>query len=122
MVPGMVNYSNRGARKKKTLPSPLSQPSSSPRSVSSVSSPTLRQLDVVWMAHSEVSGERIVPRKRLLLGAQVAAHFLLACVVDRVFVSCEIVRPREDGVTRLARRRIYSLAFVRPVLCVPQRR
>ena len=90
------------------------------------------------MTDPEVPCERIVPRKRLLLGAQMTAHFLLARIVDRVLVACEVVRPAENRVARLARRRVNSFAlefhvsfyacrrffesatyFVRPVLRIP---
>lgn len=47
--------------------------------------------------------ERIVPAKALLLGAQRTMHLLLARIVNRVFMSREIVRPGEDGIARLSR-------------------
>jgi len=65
-------------------------------------------------------GECIIPRKRLLLGAQVTADLDLASVVDRVFVSGEIVGAREDGVARLAGAGIDALAFVRTRLRVAE--
>jgi len=89
------------------------------RSVPSIPAPALGQFHVVRMADPEVPRERIVPRERLLLGAQMTAHFLLARIVDRVLVACEVVRPAENRVARFARRRINSFAFVRPVLRVP---
>jgi hypothetical protein len=58
---------------------------------------------MIGMADPEMSRERIIPGEGLLFGAQMTAHFLLSRVVDRVFMSSEIIRPREDGVARLAR-------------------
>jgi len=59
-----------------------------------------RKLDF-WMANSEVSRQSVIPAKSLLLCAYVTAYFLLSRIVDRVFMSCEIVRTREDCVTWL---------------------
>lgn len=56
----------------------------------------------------------IVPAESLLFRAQVAAYLLLAIVVDRVFVSREIVAAAETCVARLAGLRINLLALVWP--------
>lgn len=66
------------------------------------STPAFGQLDVLRMYDSQVPRERIVPAEGLLLGAQRAVHLLLACVVDGVFVSCQVVRPGENGVAWLS--------------------
>jgi hypothetical protein len=63
------------------------------------------------MYDSQVPRERIVPAEGLLLGAQWAVHLLLARVVDGVLVSCQVVRPGENGVAWLSGRRIDSLAL-----------
>jgi len=77
----------------------------------------------VRVTDTEVPGQRIVAAEGLLLGAQVAAHLLLARVVDRVFVAREIVGPREDGIAGLASRRVYTLTAMRTCLrIVAQRR
>jgi hypothetical protein len=55
--------------------------------------------------------ERIVPAKGLVLGANRAMHLLLTGVMNGVFVAGEVVRTGEDGVARLAGRRIDSFAL-----------
>lgn len=54
----------------------------------------------------------------LLLLAKRTPNFLLADVMDRVFVSGEIVRTREDGVARFPCRRVGPLTLVRTRLRV----
>lgn len=66
----------------------------------------------VRMHNSHVPGQGIVPGKGLLLGTEVAAHFLLPGVVDRVFVTGEVIRSREDRVARLAGGWISPVALV----------
>lgn len=80
--------------------------------------PVLSREVYLWMDHSHVPGESVIPGKRLLLGAERTSDFLLAGVVDCVFVPCEVVRPREDGVAGLARRRVDTLALVWASLAV----
>ena len=80
-----------------------------PRSL--VSAAAFGEVDVIRVHHPQMSGESIVPAERLLLGAQRTVHLLLAGVVNRVLVPRQIVRPREDGVARLARRGIDALAL-----------
>lgn len=82
----------------------------------------LVELDVLGMHHAQVSGKRVVPTERLLLGADGTVYLLLAGVVYGVLVACQIVWPREDGVTRLSGRGVDSLALVRPRLRVSLRR
>jgi len=77
---------------------------------------------VIRVNDSEMSGERVVPAERLFLGAQRTVHFLLPGVVDRVLVPGQVVRAREDGVARFARRRVDSLALVWPRLRIALRR
>lgn len=85
-----------------------------------MSSPPGLSGEINFRVHDpHVPRQRVVSRKRLLLGAQVTADFLLARIVYRVLVPGEVVRPREDGVARFARRRIDALAFVWSRLAVP---
>lgn len=42
---------------------------------------------------AQMASERIITRERLLLDAQRAPHFLLARIVNRIFVPGEIVGP-----------------------------
>lgn len=72
------------------------------------------------MHHSHVSRKRIVARKGLFFRAQMTPHFLLARIVDRVLMPCQIIRPREDRVAWFARRRIDSLALVGASLRIAQ--
>ena len=76
-----------------------------------MSAAALRKVDVIRVHDSQMSGESIVPAERLLLGAQRTVHLLLAAVVDGVLVPGQIVRPREDGVARFARRWVDALAL-----------
>jgi len=76
-----------------------------------VSAPALGQVDVIRVDDTQMAGEGVVPAERLLLGAQRTVHLLLAGIVDRVLVPGQIVRPREDGVARLARRWVDALAL-----------
>lgn len=80
--------------------------------------PVLSREVYLWMDDSHVSGESVIPGEGLFLGAERTPDLLLADVVDRVFVPCEIVRPREDGIAGLACRRVDTLALVRPGLRV----
>ncbi len=58
--------------------------------VSAPSTVLAGELDI-WMTDAIVSSESIRSAERLLFCAQVASHFLLACVVYRVLVSREII-------------------------------
>lgn len=58
----------------------------------------------------------IVARKSLFLNTQCTANFLLAPVVNGVFVSCQVVRTRKNGVARLPGRWVDALALVGPRL------
>lgn len=55
----------------------------------------------------------IVARERLVLYTECAADLLLPGVVDRVLMPGEVVGPGEDGVARLAGRRIDPFTLVR---------
>lgn len=66
------------------------------------------------MHDAHVSCQCIVPAECLLLSAQMAPNLLLAIVVDRVFVSREIVATAELCVARLAGLGIDLLALVWP--------
>lgn len=63
----------------------------------------------------------VIAGKGFLLRAQMAADLLFSRIVDRIFMPRKIIWPRENGVARLARRRIDALAFVRTRLRVSQR-
>jgi len=63
--------------------------------------------------------QRIVAAECLLLDAKRAADFLLACVVNCIFVSGEVVGPGEDGVAGLAGGGVNALTFVRTRLRAP---
>ena len=81
-------------------------------SIMSTATSASRQLNVFRMHHSQVPRERVIPAEALLLGAQRTVHLLLARIVDRVFVSREIVRSGEDGIAGLSRRRIISFTLL----------
>jgi len=70
------------------------------------------------MDDAHVSRQRIIAGEGLLLHAESAADFLLTTVVDRVFMTSEIVRPGEDGVAGFARRRIDLVTLVGSSLTV----
>lgn len=70
------------------------------------------------MYHSHVSGKRVVAAKRLFLGTELAPHLELAGVVDRIFVTSQIVGSREDRVARLSSRWVDALTTVRTSLRV----
>lgn len=63
-----------------------------------------------------VSGECVISAKRLLVVADFAPHLLALGVVNGVFVTSKIVRPRKDGVARLASCGIDAGALVRPCM------
>lgn len=73
---------------------------------------------LIRVAHAVVSRECIGTAECLLLGTDIAADFLLASIVNGIFVSCKIVRSREDSVARLSGTRVYTVAFVRSSLTV----
>jgi len=72
----------------------------------------------LWMDDTHVPSESVAPGECLFLLAKRTANFLLADVVDRVFVSSEIVRTGENGVARLPGRRVSPLTLVRTRLRV----
>lgn len=74
----------------------------------------------VGVAHPVVPRQCISTAERLLLCTQVAVHFLLFGVVDRVLMPGQVVRPREDGVARLAGAGVDAIAAVRSGLAVEQ--
>jgi len=71
----------------------------------------------VYNAH--MPRQRIVTAERLLLDTKRTTDFLLAYVVNCIFMSGEVVRPGEDGVAGLARGGVDALAFVWTRLRVP---
>ena len=75
-----------------------------------------------WVTHAIVPGEGIGSAERLLVGAEIAAHFLLSCVVYRILVASKIVGPREDSIARLPGAWIDALALVRSGLAVDKGR
>lgn len=72
----------------------------------------------VWVADSVVSREGIGSTKRLFLGAKPTSNLLLPRIMNRIFVSGQVVRSREYRVARLSRARIDSLALVWTSLAV----
>jgi hypothetical protein len=84
---------------------------SSPGVRSLVRPASLVLIHVLGMNHTQMSCQCIVSAERLLLGAQRTVHLLLPGIVDGVLVPGQIVRSREDGVARLARRWVDSLAL-----------
>jgi len=91
-------------------------------SVSTSAASTLPKFNVLRMTNTEVSGESIISAEGLFFGTQVTTNLLLSCIVDCIFMSCEIVRPREDCVAGFASGGIDPFALMRPVLRVPKRR
>jgi hypothetical protein len=88
-------------------------------SVACTASSTMLAREInIRMNDTHVPGESVAPGEGLLLVAKRTPDFLLADVVDRVFVSSEIIRTSENGVARLPRRRIGSLTLVRACLRV----
>lgn len=76
----------------------------------------------VGMADTVMPCQCICAAERLLLGTQVAPDLLLAAIVNRVLVPCEVVRSGEDSVARLASARVDAATLVGPVLRVHQLR
>ena len=73
----------------------------------------------IWVHDAHMSRQCIVPAECLLFCAQMAAHLLLAIVMDRVFVSREIVAAAEGGVARFTGLGIDFLALMWPGCVVP---
>lgn len=73
----------------------------------------------LWVDNPHVPRQCIVAAECLLLYAKRAADFLLARVVNCIFVSGEVVRPGEDGVAGLAGGGVNALTFVRTRLRAP---
>ena len=71
------------------------------------------------MHNSHMPREGIVPREEFL-HAHVTAHLLLAVIVYRVLVPCQVVAAAEDRVARFARAGIDALALVRARGVVPR--
>lgn len=78
-----------------------------------------RELEI-GMADTVMPGQRISTAECLLFCAHVAADLLLPRVVNRVFVTRQIVGPREHRVARLASARVDAFALVRSCLCVEE--
>lgn len=76
-----------------------------------------RELDF-RVADTEMSCESIRTAEGLFLRAQVAAHLLLATIVNSVLVSSQVVGAREDCVARLSRAWVYAFAAVGAGLCI----
>jgi len=66
----------------------------------------------IGMHHPHMSGQCVIARESLLFRTQMTSHLLFPCIVDGVFVSGKIVRPRKDGIAWLARTGVDALAFV----------
>jgi len=61
---------------------------------------------------AHVTREGVVPRECLLFAAMRASDLHLAVVVDGVLMPCQVVRPGEDSVAWLTRRRVDTAALV----------
>ena len=72
--------------------------------------------------HSHMPGQCIVAREGFLLGAQMTADLLLTSIVDRIFMSRQIIGPRKHGVARLPRRWVDPFTLVGSSLRVAGRR
>lgn len=68
-----------------------------------LSPPSLAGPINIRMHDPHVSGEGIISGESLLVGAQMTSCFRLACVVNCVFVTGEVIWTGEDGVARFAR-------------------
>lgn len=66
-----------------------------PHSIAAAASLLARPVDF-GVHHSHMPGQCIIARESLFFGAQMTADLLLAGIVDRVFVPCQIVGSRED--------------------------
>lgn len=73
----------------------------------------------LWVNDPHMPRQCIVAAECLLLYAKRAADFLLACVMNCIFMSGEVVRPGEDGVAGLAGGGVNALTFVRTRLRAP---
>jgi len=76
----------------------------------------------IGVTHAIVSSECVCPAECLFVGAQVAAHLLLARIVNRIFMPCQVVGPREDGIAGLASTRVDAVAPVWAGLAVEEAR
>lgn len=72
----------------------------------------------VRVANPVMPRKRICSTERLLLGTHVTPDLLLASIVNRVFMSREVVGPGKDGIARLAGAGIDPFALVRSRLTV----
>ena len=76
----------------------------------------------IRVTHAVVPSECVRPAERLLIGTELAPDFLLASIVDGVFVPGKVVGSREERVTGLSGARVDAVAPVRTGLRVNQRR
>jgi len=83
------------------------------------SSVLARELNI-RVTDSVVSGQCIGATECLLFGTQIAVHLLLLGVVDGILVPCQVVRPRKDGIARLARAWVDAVTAVGSGLAVEQ--
>ena len=91
-----------------------------PHSIAAAASLLARPVDF-GVHHSHMPGQCIIARESLFFGAQMTADLLLAGIVDRVFVPCQIVGSREDRIAWLSCRRIDPFALVWASLGVARR-
>ena len=73
----------------------------------------------VGVYNTHVSSQGVITREGLFFRAQVAPYLELARIVDRVLMTCQVVRPREDRVARLAGRWIDAVTAMGTGLRVP---
>lgn len=70
------------------------------------------------MLDPPVTNQGVAARKEFVVIANLTSHFRLGRIVNRIFVPCQIVRPRENGVTRFPCRWINPHATVRAGLSI----
>lgn len=78
-------------KKKKPKTEPQLSGLKSFASFAALSSPCLAGPINVGVHHAHVPGQGIVPGEGLLFGAQMTSHLLFARVVDRVFMTGEVI-------------------------------
>lgn len=89
-------------------------------SIVATTAPTMLSGEIdLRMDDTHVPRQRIIAAECLLLDAKCAADFLLAGIVNCVFMSGEVIGSREDGVARLAGGGVNALTLVWARLRVP---
>lgn len=74
----------------------------------------------IRVTDSEMSRESVCPTEGFLFGAKTTPDLLLACIVNRVFVSRKIIRTGKHCVAGLAGTGVDPVAAMRACLAVQQ--